>query len=85
MVASGVGWADGLIREHSEDQTLELVKLLLDLVPIVKRRQRPRDHPAARRSFQRREQSGAASGESRAKLDAQITARILDSGRAPQK
>jgi ankyrin repeat protein len=31
MVAAGVGWADGLIREYSEDQTVELVKLLLDL------------------------------------------------------
>jgi hypothetical protein len=28
MVASGVGWADGLLREYSEDQTLEVVKLL---------------------------------------------------------
>jgi uncharacterized protein len=31
MAASGVGWADGMLREYSEDQTLELVKLLLDL------------------------------------------------------
>ncbi len=31
MVASGVGWADGMIREHSPDETLEVVKLLLDL------------------------------------------------------
>jgi ankyrin repeat protein len=31
MAASGVGWADGFIREHSEDETLELVRLLLDL------------------------------------------------------
>lgn len=30
MVASGVGWADGLFREYSEDQTLEVVKLLID-------------------------------------------------------
>jgi ankyrin repeat protein len=30
MAASGVGWADGLFREYSEDQTLEVVKLLLD-------------------------------------------------------
>lgn len=30
MVASGVGWADGFTFEYSEDQTLELVKLLLD-------------------------------------------------------
>ncbi len=30
MVASGVGWADGLLREYSEDQTLQVVKLLLD-------------------------------------------------------
>jgi uncharacterized protein len=29
MVASGVGWADGLLREYSEDETLEVVKLLL--------------------------------------------------------
>jgi uncharacterized protein len=31
MAASGVGWADGFIREHSEDETLELARLLLDL------------------------------------------------------
>jgi ankyrin repeat protein len=31
MAASGVGWADGFIREHSKDETLELVRLLLDL------------------------------------------------------
>jgi ankyrin repeat protein len=31
MVASGVGWAEGFLREYSEDQTLELVRLLLDL------------------------------------------------------
>src|SRR5262249_29283800 len=31
MVASGVGWADGLTHEYSEDETLELVKVLLDL------------------------------------------------------
>jgi ankyrin repeat protein len=31
MAASGVGWADGFIREHSEEETLELVRLLLDL------------------------------------------------------
>jgi ankyrin repeat protein len=30
MVASGVGWADGLFREYSEDETLEVVKLLAD-------------------------------------------------------
>jgi ankyrin repeat protein len=30
MVASGVGWADGMMREYSETQTLELVKLLLE-------------------------------------------------------
>jgi ankyrin repeat protein len=29
MVASGVGWADGLLREYSDDETLEVVKLLL--------------------------------------------------------
>lgn len=29
MVASGVGWADGMLHEYSEDQTVELVKLLL--------------------------------------------------------
>ena len=28
MAASGVGWADGLFREYSEDQTLEVVKIL---------------------------------------------------------
>jgi len=31
MAASGVGWADGMLREYSEDQTVEEVKLLLDL------------------------------------------------------
>ena len=30
MAASGVGWADGMLREYSEEQTLEVVKLLLD-------------------------------------------------------
>lgn len=31
MAASGVGWADGMLREYSEDQTAEVVKLLIDL------------------------------------------------------
>lgn len=31
MVASGVGWAEGMLREYSEDQTFEVVKLLVDL------------------------------------------------------
>jgi ankyrin repeat protein len=31
MVASGVGWADGMLHEYSEDQTLEVIKLLLSL------------------------------------------------------
>jgi ankyrin repeat protein len=31
MVASGVGWADGMLHEYSEDQTIELIKLLLSL------------------------------------------------------
>jgi ankyrin repeat protein len=31
MAASGVGWADGFIREHSEEETIELMRLLLDL------------------------------------------------------
>jgi ankyrin repeat protein len=30
MVASVVGWADGMTHEYSEGQTLELVKLLVD-------------------------------------------------------
>ena len=30
MVAAGVGWADGMIREHSEADTLEVMKLILD-------------------------------------------------------
>lgn len=30
MVASGVGWADGFTFEYSDDETLEVVKLLLD-------------------------------------------------------
>jgi hypothetical protein len=29
-VASGVGWAEGFTFEYSEDETLDLVKLLLD-------------------------------------------------------
>jgi ankyrin repeat protein len=31
MVAAGVGWADGMLHEYTEDQTLEVVKLLLSL------------------------------------------------------
>jgi ankyrin repeat protein len=31
MVAAGVGWSDGMLRETSEEQTLAVVKLLLDL------------------------------------------------------
>ena len=31
MAASGVGWADGFLHEYSEAETLELIKLLLDL------------------------------------------------------
>jgi uncharacterized protein len=31
MVASGVGWADGMLHEYSEDQTIELIRLLLSL------------------------------------------------------
>ena len=31
MVASGVGWAEGFTFQYSEDETLQLVKLLLDL------------------------------------------------------
>jgi len=30
MAASGVGWADGLLLEYSEDETLEVVKLLVE-------------------------------------------------------
>jgi ankyrin repeat protein len=30
MAASGVGWAEGTIHEHSEDQTLDVVRLLLE-------------------------------------------------------
>jgi ankyrin repeat protein len=30
MVASGLGWAEGFTFQYSEDETLELVKLLLD-------------------------------------------------------
>ncbi len=30
MTASGVGWDNGMLREYSEDQTVEVVKLLLD-------------------------------------------------------
>jgi ankyrin repeat protein len=31
MVASGVGWADGMLHEYSDDQTMEVVKLLISL------------------------------------------------------
>lgn len=31
MVASGVGWADGMLREYSEDQTVEVINLLIGL------------------------------------------------------
>ena len=31
MVAAGIGWAEGLMHEYSEDETVELVKQLLDL------------------------------------------------------
>jgi ankyrin repeat protein len=31
MAALGVGWADGMLRENSEDQTLEVLELLADL------------------------------------------------------
>jgi ankyrin repeat protein len=31
MVAAGVGWADGMLHEYSEGQTLEVVQLLLSL------------------------------------------------------
>ena len=36
MVAAGVGWAEGMIHEYSEEQTVELVKLLLDLGADIK-------------------------------------------------
>jgi ankyrin repeat protein len=31
MAAAGVGWADGMLHEYNEDQTLEVVKLMLSL------------------------------------------------------
>jgi ankyrin repeat protein len=31
MVAAGVGWADGMLHEYTEDQTIEVIKLLLSL------------------------------------------------------
>jgi ankyrin repeat protein len=31
MAAAGVGWADGMLHEYSEDTTLELIRLLLQL------------------------------------------------------
>jgi ankyrin repeat protein len=31
MVAAGVGWADGMLHEYNEDQTLEVIQLLLSL------------------------------------------------------
>jgi ankyrin repeat protein len=35
MAAAGVGWADGFLHEYSEEETLELVRLLLDLgIPV---------------------------------------------------
>ena len=64
MAASGVGWADGMLREYSEDQTLEVVKLLLGAGLRCECGQRPRHHGAARRGLQGREQSRAASGGS---------------------
>ena len=30
MVAAGVGWSDGMLREYSEQETLDLIKLLLE-------------------------------------------------------
>jgi ankyrin repeat protein len=30
MAASGVGWSEGMLREYSEDQTLEVIRILLD-------------------------------------------------------
>lgn len=36
MVASGVGWAEGTIHEHSEGETLEVVRLLLEKGADVK-------------------------------------------------
>src|SRR5204862_969728 len=35
MVASGVGWADGMTHEHSEDETMEVVRLLLEKGAVV--------------------------------------------------
>jgi ankyrin repeat protein len=35
MVASGLGWAPGLTFEYSEDETFELVKLLVDKGGVV--------------------------------------------------
>jgi ankyrin repeat protein len=35
MTASGVGWAEGFTFEYSEDDTLDLVKLLLDRGAVV--------------------------------------------------
>ena len=35
MVASGVGWAEGFTFQYSEDETLHLVKLLLDLAGSI--------------------------------------------------
>jgi uncharacterized protein len=35
MAAAGVGWADGFLHEYSQEETLELVRLLLDLgIPV---------------------------------------------------
>ncbi len=31
MVAAGVGWAEGMMHEYSEEETMEVVKLFLDL------------------------------------------------------
>jgi uncharacterized protein len=36
MVASGVGWADGMLHEYSEKETLELIELLLSSGADVK-------------------------------------------------
>jgi ankyrin repeat protein len=36
MVAAGVGWAEGMMHEYSEEETVEVVKLLLNLGADVK-------------------------------------------------
>ncbi len=52
QVAAGIGWVEGITYEWSKEQTLEAVKLLLDLGLDVERPGRHRPHRAAWRRAQ---------------------------------